>query len=79
MARKKSEVQKSSVLVTARVDEDVKLQAEKILDKLGITIPTFINISLRQVLIHKGIPFDLVVPDEVIADDNLEEDIEEQN
>jgi len=45
--------------VFARVEPDVKEQAEQILNELGIPMSNAISMFLRQVVIHEGIPFDV--------------------
>lgn len=48
--------------VIARVEPDIKEQAEAILDKLGIPVSVAINLMYRQIIINEGIPFNLKVP-----------------
>lgn len=50
--------------VTARVEQDVKDQAEKILNSLGVSVSSFINMAYRQVILHRGIPFSITIPSE---------------
>ena len=45
--------------VTARIQPNIKDQAEAILDKLGIPVSVFIDMAYRQVIIKGGIPFEL--------------------
>ena len=47
----------SSIFV--RVEPNIKNQAEKILNNLGIPMSTAIDIFLRQVTIQQGIPFEI--------------------
>lgn len=47
--------------VFARVEPEIKKQAEMILDKLGISMSNAINIFLRQVIQQNGLPFDVKV------------------
>lgn len=42
-----------------RIEPEVKEQAEDILEKLGIPVSNAINMFLKQVIMHKGIPFDV--------------------
>ncbi len=42
-----------------RIDPSVKENAEKILDKLGLTITDAINVYFNQIIDKKGIPFSL--------------------
>lgn len=50
--------------VSARVENNVKLEAEDILQKLGIPVSVVINSLYRQIIYHHGIPFSLTVPSE---------------
>ena len=52
---------KSSSVYT-RVEPDIKEQAEQVLSKLGIPMASAINLFLHQVVLHKGIPFELKLP-----------------
>lgn len=48
--------------VYTRVDPDTKEQAEKILNQLGIPMSNAIGIFLRQVVIQRGMPFEIKLP-----------------
>lgn len=48
--------------VFARVEPDVKEQAEKVLNQLGIPMSNAIGLFLRQVVLQRGIPFDMKLP-----------------
>ena len=48
--------------VSARVENDVKNEAEDILQKLGIPVSVVINSLYRQIIYRRGIPFSLTVP-----------------
>ena len=48
--------------VLARVEPDVKEQAEAIMAKLGISASVVINMLYKQIIMTKGIPFPLSVP-----------------
>lgn len=45
--------------VFARIEPEIKEQAESILGQLGIPMSNAIGLFLRQVVIQQGIPFDL--------------------
>lgn len=45
--------------VFVRVEPEVKEQAEMILEKLGIPMSNAVGMFLRQVVMHKGLPFDV--------------------
>lgn len=48
--------------VRARIEADVKHEAETILKKLGVSHSAFINMSYHAVVANGGIPFSLSVP-----------------
>ena len=45
--------------VTARIQPEIKESAEAILEKLGIPVSVFIDMTYRQVIAKNGIPFEL--------------------
>jgi len=55
--------------INIRTDVDVKANAEKIFENLGLNISTAINIFLRQAIRTGGLPFDvkLDIPNETTA------------
>jgi DNA-damage-inducible protein J len=53
--------------INARIDSEVKEQATKILDCLGLPMSTAISLFLRQVVIQHRIPFDIEIPNELTA------------
>lgn len=50
--------------VFTRVESEVKEQAEAILNQLGIPMSSAVGMFLRQVVIQRGIPFDVRLPAE---------------
>ncbi len=58
-------------MVSARVEYNVKTEAESILQKLGIPVSVIINSLYRQIIFQRGVPFDLTVPDEPITLDTM--------
>ena len=55
--------------VTARIQPNIKEQAEEILERLGI--PVFIDMAYRQVIMRGGVPFSLDIPDTLATRDSL--------
>ena len=51
--------------VSARVENNVKNEAEDILQKLGVPVSVVINSLYRQIIYRHGIPFSLTVPAEL--------------
>ena len=50
--------------VSARVENNVKIEAEDILQKLGVPVSVVINSLYRQIIYHYGVPFSLTIPTE---------------
>ena len=48
--------------IFTRVDPETKAQAETILSQLGIPMSNAIGMFLRQVVIQRGIPFEMKLP-----------------
>ncbi len=57
--------------VSARVEYNVKAEAEDILQKLGIPVSVVINSLYRQIIYKHGIPFSLTIPEEPQTFDSL--------
>lgn len=49
--------------VFTRVDPGIKAQAETVLDQLGISMATAMEIYLRQIALQRKIPFEMKLPD----------------
>lgn len=47
--------------ISARVEPEIKEQAEIVLNKLGIPMSNAINIFLRQVILQNGLPFEIKI------------------
>ncbi len=47
--------------IFARVEPEIKEQAEMVLNKLGIPMSNAINIFLRQVVLQNGLPFEVKI------------------
>ena len=52
---------KSSSVYT-RVEPELKEQVERVLSKLGIPMANAVNLFLHQIVLQKGIPFDVKLP-----------------
>ena len=50
--------------VFARVEPEIKEQAEQVLERLGIPMSNAVGMFLRQVVLQRGIPFDVKLPQE---------------
>jgi DNA-damage-inducible protein J len=50
--------------IKARVEPKLKAQAERILDELGLDVSGAIRVFYKQVVLRKGLPFDVAMPNE---------------
>lgn len=48
--------------IFARVEPEIKEQAESVLNQLGIPMSSAVSMFLRQVVIQRGIPFEMKLP-----------------
>lgn len=58
--------------VTARVEPEIKEQAEAVMAKLGLPVSTAINMFYREIILWNGLPFRPSVPparDEMTAEE----------
>ena len=46
----------------ARIEPEVKEQAEGILSALGIPASNAINMFYKQIILHRGLPFEVKIP-----------------
>ena len=52
----------------ARIEPDVKEQAESILAALGIPVSNAINMFYKQIILQRGIPFEVKLPQAKVVD-----------
>lgn len=45
--------------INVRLEENVKTEAEKVFDELGLSMSAAINVFLRQAIRERGIPFEV--------------------
>lgn len=51
--------------IRARVEPATKHKAEAIFKKLGLSISEAVNIFYMQVVLHKGLPFEVKIPSDL--------------
>lgn len=59
--------------VMARVEPNVKQQAEEIMEMLGIPVSVVINTLYKQIIMTHSIPFSLSIPSAPVARDEMDE------
>lgn len=55
--------------VTARVQPEIKEQAEAVLEKIGLPVSVLIDTLYRQIIMTGGIPYSLTLPKPQTLDD----------
>ena len=66
----------------ARIEPDVKEQAEKILNALGVPVSNAINMFYKQIILQRGLPFDVKIPQnrpvaiETLTDEQINVELE---
>ena len=51
-----------SANIYARIEPDIKKQAEDILSSLGVSASSAINMFYKQIILNKGLPFEVKIP-----------------
>ena len=64
--------------IMVRIEPEVKEQAEKIMNKLGIPVSVVINTLYRQIILTNSIPYPLELPTKPLAVADLTQDEFEQ-
>lgn len=54
----------ATVSTNIRIDEEVKANASKLFEGLGLTLSDAVSVFLRQSILHRGIPFKVEYPEE---------------
>jgi len=54
-----------TAVIQARIDPEIKTKAQKILNHLNISMSEAISMYLTQITLHKGIPFEIKIPNEL--------------
>ena len=60
----------------ARIEPDVKEQAEGILSALGIPASNAINMFYKQIILQRGLPFEVKIPASRLVDASVLSDAE---
>ncbi len=53
-----------TAFVNVRVPPETKEQAERVFAELGLSTSEAVNLFLRQVILRRGLPFDVRLPNE---------------
>lgn len=55
-------------VIRSRINSDVKLEAQALLEKFGLTMSEAIRLFLHQVVIEKGLPFQVRLPSDTAGE-----------
>lgn len=58
----------TTAFVRARIDENVKDEAAKVLADMGLTVSDVVRIALTKIAKEKALPFEMRVPNKLTAD-----------
>ena len=59
------EIMSKTATIQARISPDLKKKAQKILNSLNLSMSEAISLYLTQVTLHRGIPFEIKIPNEL--------------
>lgn len=57
----------STTTIQIRVDEKTKAQAQSVLSVLHLSMSEAVKLFLQQVVLQKGIPFEIKIPNDLTA------------
>lgn len=60
--------------VNVRIQENIKKQAEQILETIGISRATAIDMFYRQTILNNGIPFALKIPKQLPIRESIDQE-----
>lgn len=60
-----------TVSINCRIDPELKNDAESVIESLGLTASSVISLLYKQIILQRGIPFSLKLPEENISVDPM--------
>ena len=65
-------------MIHTRVNKEEKEEAGKILEELGTNLSSVINMLIKNIILYKGIPFDVTLPKtEQQLEDDMDDSVQE--
>jgi len=58
----------ATILVQARIDEQLKNDATQVLTAMGLTVSDVVRLALTRIARDKALPFDMHIPNQETAD-----------
>ena len=56
-----------TAVIQTRINPEIKAKAQKILNNLNMSMSEAISVYLTQITLHKGIPFEIKIPNDLTA------------
>jgi DNA-damage-inducible protein J len=53
--------------IRTRIEPGLKIEVEKILSELGLTVSETVHLLYRQIKLRRGLPFEVRIPNELTA------------
>ncbi|MCD8204123.1 MAG: type II toxin-antitoxin system RelB/DinJ family antitoxin [Coprobacillus sp.] len=63
-----------SANINVRIEPELKEEAEAILSEVGLSPSGAINMFYKQIVLHKGLPFEVLLPEGIINMSAISED-----
>ena len=57
-----------TAVITTRIEPEIKQEAENILAQLGLTMSQAMSMYIRQLVLRRGIPFSINIPNQETMD-----------
>lgn len=55
------------IQINFRIEDDLKSEADYVLSNIGINMSSALNMFIRQLVAHRGIPFEVRMPDNSLS------------
>ena len=62
ITKEKQKMSAKTMTVNTEIDPELKRASEEILKRLGLTFSEAIRLFLKQVIVSRGLPFDMNIP-----------------
>ena len=54
-----------SATIHTTIDRQTKAKAQEILESLGMSMSEAVSVYFKQIVLHKGLPFEVKIPNEI--------------
>lgn len=55
----------ANVQVSTRIDADLKANADRVLEQIGMSSADYMRVAFSQLVLHQGVPFEMRIPNAV--------------